>query len=131
MARVTNSEVRAILTPGESAALSNDQIDLAIDAAHIIVNGFQDAPCHTEESLTKVELYLSADLATSTTGGGTVEQEKIGDASEKRAMSADGQSQYWRYATMLDCSNQLIETGKRSAGLYSIGSHSADNTRDD
>lgn len=131
MARVTNAEVRAILTDSESAALTDDQIDQAIAAATIIVDGIASASCHSDDSLKAVELYLSADIATSTTGGGTIESEKIGDASEKRVLSNDGQSQYWRTAKMLDCSNQLGETDKRPAGIFTLGSIDADSPREE
>lgn len=134
-ARVNNSEVRAILTTGESASLTDAQIDAAIANATIIVDGFASSPCYLADDdggtarAKQVELNLSADIAVGTTGGGTVEQEKIGDASQKFVTSKDGQSQYYRTATMLDCSGQLVDAEKPPAQMFTIGSHGAGNTR--
>jgi hypothetical protein len=122
MARVSITEVRAILTPSESTALIDNQITAAICAANIMVDGMALFPCHTDKSLKATELYLSADTAVVTTGGGSVKAEKIGDASVTYGgIGDDGHSHYFKTATMLDCSGTLMNLGKLIPEMVSIG----------
>jgi hypothetical protein len=135
MSRIDIADVRAILSTSEDASVTDGQIQAAIDDAHIVVDGFYQSDCYLNDSdggtarAAAVEKNLAADYVVGTSGGGNITKEKIGDASEETSTSKDGQSQYFRKATHLDCSGQLVDSEKMPAQMFTIGSHGVGNTR--
>jgi hypothetical protein len=103
--RATPDDVRLIL----DTDLNDAQLQAFIDAANAIINStIADAPCHTEETLKQVEIFLSAHLATASTP--QVNEETIGKSSEKRR---DSDANYLDTAYALDCSGRLRESTKQ------------------
>ena len=137
MSRVDVADVRAILSTGESSSVTDPQVQAAIDDAHIVVDGFYQSDCYLNDSdggdarAAAVEKNLAADYVVGTSGGGNLTKEKIGDASEEKTTSKDGQSQFFRKATQLDCSGQLVDAEKPPAQMYVLGAHGVDNLKDD
>ena len=130
-AGVTPDDVRDVIKTDYTDA----QIQALIDIADRLVNKYlATAPCHTEESLQDVTLYVAAHFLS--VRQNTKSSEKIEETQESQR--APGvqlmrfNSSYWgQTAIILDCSGKLARLGTRTVGLMVAGGGGDFQTFDD
>jgi len=115
LARVSAIEVKEVI--GTNIVDSTIQGSF-IDTAHVFVDTHLLSAGHSEEMLTKIELYLAAHFVALTEERGGLTGEKVGDASEffsnvyKAGFNA---TRYGQIALTLDTSGILASKGTTGA----------------